>query len=356
MIHPAVLVGHPVGLRLSDYDEQVSARQIPRLDFLELARALNADLIAQPFASTAWQKAVAWTGRKTRLDWASAAFTSRRLSQYSAFLSLSERVAIPLSLAQSLTSAQIPHTVIAHKLSTGRKAHLFRIGRFLRYFSNIICVSQSQVRHAITRLGLPKSNVHFVYDKIDQRFYDPSVDSVESSGNGYILAVGKEQRDYQTLLRAVKGSNLSLIVVASSPWSSSQVEMQDLQNVSVLSNIPYAQLRDLYAGARLVVVPLLDVDYAAGANGLVEAMAMARPIIITRTHGLADYVVHNESAHLVEAGNVAELRDALQTLWHNPSASERLGANARQAVIERMTFERYIDQVCQITTQAALVS
>jgi glycosyltransferase involved in cell wall biosynthesis len=352
MRRPAVLVGNPVCSDISDYDERVNARQTPRLDYLELARRLNAELIGQEQANSAWQKAVAWTGRMTRLDLTGAAFAAKKLSQFTGLLSLSEKVAIPVSLEQALMGVEIPHTVIAHKLSSGWKTHLFRTGKLVRHFSQIICVSQSQAHHAVAACGMPHPNVHFAYDKVDHHFYEPRLEPRVQATKGYALAVGKEQRDYKTLLSALQGTDLSLIVVASSPWSTNQSEVKTLQNVSVLSNIPYTQLRALYAGARLVIVPLKDVDYAAGANGLLEAMSMACPTIVTRTRGLSEYIVPNETARFVEAGDVDELRDAVQELWNAPIQRNFLGTNARQAIVQYMNFDRYVDRITQIVAQS----
>ena len=69
------------------------------------------------------------------------------------------------------------------------------------------------------------------------------------------------------------------------------------------SHIPFTELRALYDAARLVVVPLRPVDYAAGVNGLLEAMAMAKPVILTQTSGILKATVTAQ-----ETGLYASLR------------------------------------------------
>ncbi|MFQ5578880.1 MAG: glycosyltransferase family 4 protein, partial [Anaerolineae bacterium] len=165
----------------------------------------------------------------------------------------------------------------------------------------------------------------------------------------FILTVGKEQRDYRLLLRALSGTGIKLVVVASSPWSTSQAKMNQADdNVTVLSHIPYHQLRTLYAQARLVVVPLFGVDYAAGVNTVLEAMAMAKPLVVSRTKDITDYVTHGETGLCVSPGDVAELKERILSVWERPSALNRLGANARQAVEEKMNLDIYVNQVARI--------
>jgi glycosyltransferase involved in cell wall biosynthesis len=212
-------------------------------------------------------------------------------------------------------------------------------------FSHLICLCRSQLNYAIKKLNISETKVDFVYDKVDHHFFRP----LQVETDDYILAVGQEQRDYKTLLQAISGTNLKLIIVASSPWSTSSVAIKkNNNNITILQNIHYQELRTLYAKARLVIIPLFDVNYAAGVNAVLEAMAMGKPLVVSQTTGITDYVAHDETGLYVAAGSVDELRDAILSLWFNPGACKRLGANARQAVEESMNLTTYVNRVAQI--------
>jgi glycosyltransferase involved in cell wall biosynthesis len=316
----------------------------PRQDYVEIAKKLEAKLAGYDLSDTAWYRWVRQIEKRMKLDVVEAAFAASQLTGHSVVLSTSEKIAVPLAAQLSMMRQKIPHVVIAHKLSSGLKTWLFRILQLHRTFSHVICVCRAQADYAIHQLGVPESRVDFIFDKVDHRFFRPQ--KVETGS--YILAVGQEQRDYETLLRAISGTDIKLVVVASSPWSTSRIRMDGIGEVTVLSHIPYRELWTLYAKARLVVVPLFAVDYAAGVNTALEAMAMAKPLVVSRTRGIADYIVHNETGLYVSPGDAAELREVILALWGKAEERKRLGTNARQAVDEHMNLDIYVDRVVQI--------
>jgi len=324
--------------------EQAAGAQRPRLDYLEIAKALDGSLLGYNLSDRGWYARVRQLERRLKLDIVEATTALRRSSDHNAVVTLSEKSAIPLVALARLTGNNTPQIVVAHKLSSGLKTHLFRLFGLQHAFAHIICVCRAQVDFAVQQLGVPSSNVHFVHDKVDHRFFSP----VDNAAGDYILSVGQEQRDYETLRQGVAGTGLKLVVVASSPWSTSRVQVSDAGNIEVLSGIPFTRLRDLYAGARLVVVPLYNVDYAAGVNSLLEAMAMAKPVIVSRTRGISDYVVDGETAQYTPPGDVTALRDGILSLWHDAAALQRLGDNARRAVEEQMNLDIYVSRIAEI--------
>jgi glycosyltransferase involved in cell wall biosynthesis len=343
---PLILVSNRIKL-----DDKNSASGLngstPRQDYLEIARCLHGELAGYTMSDQAWYHLVRQIEQYLKIDLVEAAHAINQVTSYNLMLSTSEKMAIPLALFLSLSRYNIPHVVIAHKLSSGLKTGLWENRIVYQRFSHIICLCKAQANYAIQQLGFPSTKVDFIYDKVDQRFFSPQPVDTED----YILAVGQEQRDYQTLLKAIEGTNLRLIVVASSPWSTSKIQIKDMGKVTIVSHIPYTELRMLYAKARLVVVPLFDVDYAAGVNALLEAMAMAKPLIVTQTRGITDYVVDNETAVFVPPGDPHALQNALLSLWDRVSELGRLGANARQIVEECMNLDIYVNQVVEIVSR-----
>jgi glycosyltransferase involved in cell wall biosynthesis len=97
-----------------------------------------------------------------------------------------------------------------------------------------------------------------------------------------------------------------------------------------------AQLRNLYAGSDVVVVPSLPTRDFLEPWGLVvnEAFHQGVPVIATDAVGAAagGLVQHERTGLIVEAGDAGALQAALQRLHDDPPLRARLGANARQAV------------------------
>jgi glycosyltransferase involved in cell wall biosynthesis len=72
---------------------------------------------------------------------------------------------------------------------------------------------------------------------------------------------------------------------------------------------------------------------------LLEAMACATPVICSRTAAMPEFVDDDETGLVVEAGNPAALRAAIERLLSDPVAWRRMSEGARVAVEERFTWD-----------------
>jgi glycosyltransferase involved in cell wall biosynthesis len=322
--------------------------ETPRIDYLEMARTLHGQVFGDQINFRYWHRAVGSFEKKLRLDLSLALAAARYASPETVFLSTSEKIALPLGLILKRTGSGPVHIAIGHKLSSGNKTRLLTRIDLKNKINQIICVCQAQANYARGKLGFPEERVHFIPDKVDEKYFSPHLDEDEK----FLLAVGQEQRDYKTLIRAIDGTGIKAIIVASSPWSSNHSSPEHMQNVGLKTRVSFHELRLLYSMARLVVVPIKpNIDYAAGVNGVLEAMAMAKALIVSKTEGICDYIEHNETGQFVTPGDIAELREAILHLWHHPDTRSRLGTNARQAVIDRMTMDHYLDNIQKIVLE-----
>ena len=80
----------------------------------------------------------------------------------------------------------------------------------------------------------------------------------------------------------------------------------------------YRELRDLYAQSAFVVVPLYENDFQAGVTTMLEAMAMGKAVIATRTTGQTDVIIDGENGLTVAPGDVDGWRRG-----HRPPARRR---------------------------------
>ncbi|NUM47269.1 MAG: glycosyltransferase family 4 protein [Anaerolineales bacterium] len=343
MTLPLVLVSSQVK-NFDQYYDDLVRDLAPRVDYMEICKRLSGEVAGYGLFKTYWYA----LGRKfekiVKLDFFESLQITRRISNYNAILSASEKTAIPLAMLLSLSKNNIPHVVISHHLSSKNKSTLFKYWHLYKSFNHVICVSKAQVEYAVQQLNIPASNAHFVYDKVDHQFFRPMEDDTDD----FIIAVGQEQRDYKTLQKAIAGTGIRLIVVASSHWSTYRLPILGENNTQIVRNIPYTLLRSLYARARLVVTPLNNVNYAAGANAILETMAMGKPAVVTRTPGIKEYVVDGETGLFVTPGDATHLRETILSLWDDTHTQQRLGTNARQAVYEQMNLDIYVNQITSI--------
>ncbi len=84
----------------------------------------------------------------------------------------------------------------------------------------------------------------------------------------------------------------------------------------------WTELVELYQSAAVVVVPLFPNRYVAGITTFLEALACRRPLIVTRTEGLAPYSDTPGICLTVNPSDSIALRSTIQQLLNYPSAAE----------------------------------
>jgi glycogen(starch) synthase len=75
----------------------------------------------------------------------------------------------------------------------------------------------------------------------------------------------------------------------------------------------------------------------------IEAALMKRPVIATRTGGLPEVVVDGETGILIEREDSDALTAAITFLLDHPERAREMGKAARRHVLERFSWDRYVD-------------
>jgi glycosyltransferase involved in cell wall biosynthesis len=103
------------------------------------------------------------------------------------------------------------------------------------------------------------------------------------------------------------------------------------------------QLRQRYAQAQFVVLPVYDTVFSAGSTVVMEAGCMGRAVIATRSRGITDYVIDGVTGILVEPDDPIALREAICHLLDQPEEARRLGQNARQRIEAEHNLDIYVE-------------
>jgi glycosyltransferase involved in cell wall biosynthesis len=216
--------------------------------------------------------------------------------------------------------------------------------------TKIIVHSRTQLEAAIRLLGIPRELLQFVPYCADIRFWRPQHVPEER----LIVSAGREQRDYAVLDQARSGLDHRLLIAAGSLHSpGARCTFPAPESDATVRQLDHVALRESYAQASVVVVPLLQNDFQAGVTTLLEAMAMEKAVIVSATQGQRDIVSDGVTGVLVPPGDSAALREALQRLLSDPRERRRLGRNARRAVEEQFSLDRYVDALADNLNAAA---
>jgi glycosyltransferase involved in cell wall biosynthesis len=262
---------------------------------------------------------------------------SRR--HYDLFLSVGESSALILLLLRSAFRFRQPVVVWDPALGGNWTPRRKILDYVLSRADRILVVGENQCAHV--RAHYPRAApVAAIHHWEDTRFYAP--ESSASADRGYVLSIGDDvARDFRCLAQAAAEVAAPVIIK-----SGRAPDFPLPPNVQVMSKrVPYRELRDLYAGARLVVVPLTDAVHASGVNSILEAFAMGKATVVSDSEGIRDFVQDGETALVVPPGNPDAMRLAINRLLVDRGLADRLGRNARRVAEERFALRAFASRL-----------
>src|SRR4051812_29320312 len=336
------------GVIAADIREQIARGERPRADYLELAQSFNADLLDYAAARTIAGRTGALLEKLggPNVVLAYACWKIRKNCQ--AIVTDGEQVGLPLAALLKFTPGTRPrHLMIVHVISEPKKTAFLdwlgvqsAIDRFITY-------SRWQQRYIEERWKLSRNRVLWTPFMVDHEFFALKQVTPSSSTRRQICAVGLERRDYETLLRAVEGLDVHVVIAAASPWAKrvKGVATRSIPGNVTVQKFTQYELRQLYADSSFMVMPLENVKFQAGVTAILECFAMGKAVICSRVPGQTDVVVEGDNGYYVPPGDPVILRKEINRLLSQPEEAARLGANGRKLVEDEMNLDLYVERL-----------
>ena len=146
-------------------------------------------------------------------------------------------------------------------------------------------------------------------------------------------------------------SNIKLIL----DGSGSQGELQKLcEKLNVKDKVLFirskcdSDLAKVYACCDVFVFP----QQITWGLAVVEAMASAKPVIVSKGCGVAEIIQDNVNGLLVENGKPEEFAMKVESLIYDPALRMRVGKNAWNYVKETLSWKKYAQQMQQVFENA----
>ena len=253
-----------------------------------------------------------------------------------------EYLAVHAALRRPKRIAMLIHNVA----SLRRRLPLatFRLARLVDHF---LCLSEESRRELEARYGVPPERITVIGSRVDTLFFtpDPSVPVARQ-----VCSAGAVNRDYNLLVDAVRPLALPTKIAADTAWahSAGKIQLDSLPDfVEMRSWGNYRNLRRLYAESAVIVVPL-QRPMLSGVTVALEGMAMGKPVILTRSPYVEEFIRDGENGFFVPHGDASALRDKITFLLENPHVAARVGAQARDWVVSRYTVESYVGRILSV--------
>jgi glycosyltransferase involved in cell wall biosynthesis len=219
--------------------------------------------------------------------------------------------------------------------------------RALRGTAAIVAYSQSEVETLREWLGDEAPPVVFVPFGVDTDAFRPDPEAVLDTD---VLSIGADPRRDFYLLSGVAARRLDLNFRIVAGRDHARTLRALPANMTVETDIPLEQVRDRLARARVVALPVRDNSYSGATTVLLQAMAMAKPVVVSRTAAIAEgYGLEDRvNCRLVEPGDPEAFERAIADLVSDAGAARSLGTRARETVERSYSWRRYTDALWDV--------
>lgn len=214
-------------------------------------------------------------------------------------------------------------------------------GWLLRRVDRFIVHARSEIENYADWLAIPKEK--FLFMPLQRG----RVGEVEPSSiqRPYIVSMGSANRDYETLVEAVRGSGIKTVIISK---QSVLTRLPDDPDLVKLSDLTQDECNSILGGSEMNVVPIRSTQTAAGQVTFITSMRMGIPTVATRCVGTVDYIDDGLTGLLVPPEDSGALRRAIFSLWQDAELKSRIGSAGRDYAEQHLSDEaagRYLSQV-----------
>jgi glycosyltransferase involved in cell wall biosynthesis len=222
-------------------------------------------------------------------------------------------------------------------------------GLLPRLFDAFLTVSE----YSAHELRAPRSKTRVIYGGADPERFTPDANASRTG----VLFVGRltPHKGVDRLIQALPSGELLTLVGTDGhdprpperDYGRLLKRLASERDVRFVGAAAEGDLPSLYRSAAVLALPSVDrtcygkpirVSELLGL-AVLEAMASGTPVVASRIGGVAEIVQDGITGFLVTPGDIAELHGRLKQLLRDPRLAARMGAAAREAVLERFTWQ-----------------
>ena len=236
---------------------------------------------------------------------------------------------------------------------------------FIKRCDKIIFGCEAQKSLWISRYRIPADRSYSIYNGVDSEYFSEASVPISVLYLRETLGIPQEaivigsigrlapEKHFELLIDAVAnlvdaGKNVYLLLVGSGEQKS-QLEHAALRR-GIEKRVCFAgvmdDVRPAIAAMDVFVLPSRAVETFS--NAALEAMAMQRPVVLSRIGGAAEMINDTENGLLFEIGDIGKLTELLTQLHDSEEYRATLGQAARRTILERFGFTKMIDAYKQV--------
>ena len=291
-------------------------------------------------------------------DFATVLSSLRLANRADVVYSTVDTVGIPLMLLKRAGRLRPPLVYVAiglperlEQLRTDRMRHLYATA--LASCAAVVAYSEKEAEDIGRWLAGhgADARLEFVPFGVDPSLFAPG----PVTATGGVVSIGADpHRDFGLLVRmAGRMPEVAFRIVTTADHVRSLPSRPE--NLSVESDLPFDLMRERLAEAQVVALPVRENTYSGATTVLLQAMALEKPVVVTRTSAIATGygLVDGENVRLVEPGDDDGFARAVADLLRGEFHARALGASARVTVERELSWERYVNRIEEVLRDAA---
>lgn len=229
--------------------------------------------------------------------------------------------------------------------------------------SLIICVSD-ELKDSLIKIGIDENKILVNYNGVDINKYSPKIIDIKlkekynlsnkvvigfigsfnifhgvpilAKAYGKLIELYPDYREKVRLMLMGDGKTIS--------YTKKILKRYKVDNISILTgNINYNKVPKYLSICDILIAPHIPnkdgSPFFGSPTKLFEYMAMGKAIVASNLGQICRILKNNETALLIEPGDVNELVKAMKTLIDNEALRIYLGNNARNTVVQKYTWD-----------------
>jgi glycosyltransferase involved in cell wall biosynthesis len=194
--------------------------------------------------------------------------------------------------------------------------------------------------------GLPREKLAYVPFHTTLHDYQ-----YEVRDDGYLFTGGNYDRDYPTLIDAVRTLDLPVWIATTRP---EQLRGVDVPGHVRVEGTSAAGFRRAMAAARVVVVPMRQgLLHSGGQQTCLNAMLLGKPTVAVGRKWALDFIEHGVNGLIVDYADPQALREAIRRVLDRPDEARLMGRRG-QAHAAQFTTQRTMQSVYDLVRRAAV--
>ncbi|QNL20585.1 glycosyltransferase family 4 protein [Hyphobacterium sp. CCMP332] len=196
---------------------------------------------------------------------------------------------------------------------------------------------------AIEGFNAPEDKCKVIRRSVDIEFFNPGKRNYALSPVIRICTIGRLtwQKDYLTALKAIRdlkdnGNDIEYFIAGEGEMENeirSQIATFDLDSrVNFMGNLNRKSVKELLAYSDIYIQSSVN---EALPNSILEASAMAMPIVSTNVGGIPEAIIHEKTGLLVDKKDYENMAKCIQNLIEDKNLRIEIGKGARKLMIEK---------------------